>query len=296
MSEIVFSTSGLTKKYNRRNAVDNVSLSVKRGDIYGFVGLNGAGKTTLMRMAAGLVNPTAGSLSIFGANGNGLSAARRRTASIIEGPIFYPGMSGRENVAAYMGLLGKDAAKAGDYLNMVRLDPNSPQKARSYSMGMKQRLAIAMALSAEAELLFLDEPTNGLDPEGMYEIRQLLKYLNEQKGVTIFISSHILAELSKLATTYGFIHYGKLLRETSAAEIESSVGGRHILETSDNIAAVKLVGGRINNGRLEMDADKAADEVFKVLSSAGIGIRTFNTVQADLEDYFRALIGGANHG
>ncbi|MCL2675372.1 MAG: ABC transporter ATP-binding protein [Firmicutes bacterium] len=298
MGEILFQTHALCKNYNGKNVVDNVSLAVKKGDIYGFVGLNGAGKTTLMRMAAGLIRPTAGSLSLFGATGDKLDEARRKTASIIENPVFYPSMSGRENVAAYLGLLGKDKTKAAEYLRTVRLDPQSPKKARSFSLGMKQRLSIAMALAADAELLFLDEPTNGLDPEGMYEIRELLKYLNKERGVTIFISSHILSELEKLATTYGFIHYGRLIKEATLHEIEASMYKGYILEATDNALAHKImsdagVASNIIDGTLAIKGDINVSEAVAKLSGAGVAVLSLTAKHAELEDYFRNLIGGA---
>lgn len=295
MSEMVLSTKNLCKIYNNRKVVNNVSLNVKRGEIYGFIGLNGAGKTTFIRMIAGLITPSSGSYTLFDKSGKELDGARKKIASIIEKPIFYPNMSGLENLSLYMSLLKKDKSKAVDYLKMVQLNPASKQKVKEYSLGMKQRLSIAMALSAEAEFLLLDEPTNGLDPNGMYEIRELLKNLNKEKGVTILISSHILAELSKLANRFGFIHCGRLIKEASLEEIATSLQKTYILSTSQPQKTLELFGQKakpLKDNAIEVIGDITVSELFRILESNNIEILSFNTKQPDLEEYFRSLIGG----
>ncbi len=294
MSEIVLSTNNLCKVYNGKNVVDNVSLNVKKGEIYGFVGLNGAGKTTFIRMIAGLIAPTSGNFTLLDRPDNDLGLVRRKIAAIIEGPVFYPSMSGLENLSIYMSLMGKDKSRAADYLKMVQLSPASRLKVKAYSLGMKQRLALAMALSSNAEFLILDEPTNGLDPNGMYEIRELLKNLNREMGVTIFISSHILTELSKLANRFGFIHFGKLIKESTLAEISSSLQKTFVLTTSNPQKTMELFGenAAIVGENVELSADITATEVFKTLEKNDIEIISINTKQPDLEEYFRSLIGG----
>ena len=222
----VLQTRGLTKTYGTVNALENVTMTVPNGSIYGFVGKNGSGKTTLMRIVAGLVFPSGGSFALYGQTGEaGILAARKRMGAVIETPAIFPNMTARDNLKEQCKLIGCDDNRIDNILITVHLNDTGGKKVKNFSFGMKQRLGIAMALIGEPDFLMLDEPINGLDPEGIVEIRELLLRLNQEHGVTILISSHILSELSKLATHYGFIDRGHLLKEMEAKELDGQHNG-----------------------------------------------------------------------
>lgn len=215
---VILRTNHITKRYSHRPVVSDLSMTIHKGDIYGFIGKNGAGKTTLIRMITGLAKPSDGNILLFGKPD--LLEGRARIGTVIESPDFYPGMTARENLIAQCRLLGiNDLAQVDDILELVGLDDTGKKKARNFSLGMRQRLAIALALIGNPELLILDEPTNGLDPEGIKEIRELILRLNKERKITVLISSHILGELSKFATRYGIIHQGKLIEEFTEEEL-----------------------------------------------------------------------------
>lgn len=226
MENTILMTENLTKKYGKTLAVDHVSMTVNRGDIYGFIGVNGAGKTTFMRMVCGLARPTEGSLELYGASHpKALQKARKKMGALIEHPALYPNMSALENLEVqkrYLGLKGRPASEdtLRELLELVGLGDAAGKKAGAFSMGMKQRLGLAVALTGSPEFLVLDEPTAGLDPVGVVELRSLLLKLNQEKGLTIFFSSHDLSEMQRLATRYGFLEKGRLVREITAAELE----------------------------------------------------------------------------
>lgn len=221
MMNTILKTRGLTKTYGTLKALDNVTMNVPKGSIYGFVGKNGSGKTTLMRIVAGLVFPSGGEFGLYGqARKADILAARKRMGAVIETPAIFPNMTARDNLKVQCHVIGCDDSRIDGVLKTVNLCDTGGKKARNFSLGMKQRLGIAMTLIGEPDFLMLDEPTNGLDPEGIIEIRELLLRLNKERGVTILISSHILSELSKLATHYGFIDRGHLLKEMEAKELD----------------------------------------------------------------------------
>lgn len=213
----ILRTNHLTKKYGNNSVVKDLSLTVHEGDIYGFIGKNGAGKTTLIRMIAGLAKPTEGNLLLFG--GQNLTAARANIGTVIENPALYPNMTARNNMMVQVKLKGESPEQIDRLLELVGLADTGKKKAKNFSLGMRQRLAIAVALIGSPKFLILDEPTNGLDPQGIREIRELIVRLNKEEKITVLISSHILSELSKFATRYGIIHNGQLVEEFTEQEL-----------------------------------------------------------------------------
>lgn len=218
---IICLTNGLTKRYKNETALEGVNLTLHKGDIYGLVGENGAGKTTLIKLLAGLITPTSGSIQLLGADTpEKLDKAQTSIGYMIETPAVFSDMTAEQNLEVRRLQKGiKDRKSVADVLALVNLSNNS-KKVKNYSLGMKQRLALALALLGQPELLILDEPVNGLDPTGIVALRELLMKLNKEKKVTIIISSHILGELHKLATCYGFIHAGNLIEQISASELD----------------------------------------------------------------------------
>ena len=243
MEQVILKTNHLTKRYGHRAVVENLSMTIYKGDIYGFIGKNGAGKTTLIRMVTGLAAPSDGSIQLFGSGS--LLEGRRRIGTVIEAPAFYPGMTARENIVAFSKLQGlHDFSHTEDLLELVGLTHTGKKKCRNFSLGMNQRLAIASALIGDPELLILDEPTNGLDPEGMKEVRDLILKLNQEKGITVLVSSHILGELSKFATRYGIIHHGKLIEEFTEEDLwrRCAGTGRQDIDLEDYF--LSRIGGK----------------------------------------------------
>ncbi len=214
---VILRTNHLTKRYGHRTVLSDLSMTIYEGDIYGLIGKNGAGKTTLIRMAAGLASPSDGSILLFGKPD--LLQGRKEIGTVIESPALYPGMTARENLITQCKLQDADPAQIESILSLVGLGDTGAKKAKHFSLGMRQRLAIAVSLIGNPRLLLLDEPTNGLDPEGIREIRNLILKLNKERHITVLISSHILGELSKLATRYGILHHGVLLEEFTENEL-----------------------------------------------------------------------------
>lgn len=300
MEEIILHTTDLTKRYGKTNAVNGVNICIKKGDIYGFVGHNGSGKTTLMRMVASLIKPTSGSFTLFGGDGSN-RANLSRISSMIESPAIYPTLNAYNNIKSQCFVcnipLYKHETVINQLLELVGLSDTAKKKSKDFSLGMRQRLGIAMALVGEPEFMLLDEPTNGLDPQGIHEIRELLVKLNRDHGITILISSHILSELEKLATRYGFINKGILIKEITPSEIAKECGERTLV-TVDNIPATmdclnkaKLVYS-VNGSTFSIDTDMNAGELFKLLTADGINILSSQNTKVDLETYFLDLVGG----
>ena len=236
--ECVLKTQDLTKRYGKNLAVNKVSLTIEKGDIFGFIGANGAGKTTFMRMVCGLIYPTEGSLELFGASSpKELPKMRRKMGALIEHPAVYPNMSALQNLEIQRRYLdvdfGKDPEKTlMELLELVGLGDAADKKASKFSLGMRQRLGLAIALVGNPQFLILDEPTIGLDPIGVMELRELVRKLNRERGITILFSSHNLAEMAHIATKYGFLNKGKLLEVISAEEVQKLCEERGInLET-----------------------------------------------------------------
>lgn len=242
--EYVLKTNGLTKQYKKFKALNGLSMNVPKGAIYGFVGKNGAGKTTLIRIICGLQNPTNGDYEIYGMKNSdkGILGSRRRMGAVVETPSIQLDMTAEENLRQQYIILGMPSFDGIDnILKLVGLENTGKKKAKNFSLGMKQRLGIAIALCGDPDFLVLDEPINGLDPQGIIEVRELILKLNREKEITVLISSHILDELSKLATHYGFIDGGKIVREMSAEELEDACRKCVRIEVTDTKALTKVL-------------------------------------------------------
>ncbi len=304
-SDIVVETKGLTKKYGTTLALNNVSISVHRGEIYGFVGRNGAGKTTLIRVLTGIANPTSGSFTLLGAATKiEQKEARKHIAAMVETPALYMNMTAHDNLRTTLILKGlKDESLIRSRLEEVGLSDviASSKKAKDFSLGMKQRLGIAMALLGDPELLILDEPTNGLDPEGIREMRELLVNINKSRNITMIISSHILGELSKLATRFGFIDKGVIINEISSDDLFNKVSKSVIIKTDDNVRALAILNeayqNRVTseNGSIHVAEVNNSSEIVKLLVKSDINVVQFREQENGLEDYFINLIGGNHH-
>ena len=300
MMKDVIVTQNLTKMYGDKAAVSSMDMHVKQGDIYGFIGRNGSGKSTTLKMLCGLAFPTQGSIRVFGQSLS-RESVRKRIGVLIESPGLEPGRSAYENMylkASLMGIVDPDK-EIRELLTLTGLNPDNKKLVKRYSMGMKQRLGIAMALLGGPDLLILDEPINGLDPEGMNQLRSLLVDLNQKKGVTILVSSHILGELSKMATRYGIIKDGCLVKEISKEELSAECKDYLYLKTSDSKMAAVLLEEklRIRNyevrpeGEIRIYQKADSGQITTVMTSAGISVFAIYGHQQDLEGYFLDLMG-----
>ncbi|MBR1752605.1 MAG: ATP-binding cassette domain-containing protein [Ruminococcus sp.] len=299
MSDFILETKDLTKIFGEHKASDNINIHVKKGVIYGLIGRNGAGKTTLMKMVTGLSNPTSGSFSINGHSGSELKKVRRLVGCHIEAPGLYPDMTAYQNLKCKCIQRGiKDKGHIEELLELVGLSNTGKKKAAKFSLGMKQRLGIAMALIGSPELLILDEPINGLDPQGIREIREILIKLNE-RGLTIIISSHILDELAKIATDYGIIHGGRLIEEVTSEELFSMCRDKVIIKTPDTQScktALEKMGIDdidVNDGVIELSGhitETAA--INRSLLDDGIEVSEIYVQAETLEDHYLKLTGG----
>lgn len=300
----VIHTTGLSKRYKDKWAVDHLDLLVEQGDIYGFIGQNGAGKSTTLKLLCGLARPTQGEALLFGRPVCD-PVARRRVGALIEQPGLYPDLSGRENLRLYAALLGLDrpGQQVDGILETAGLPSREAKPVKRYSMGMKQRLGVALALLGSPDLLLLDEPINGLDPEGIREMRELLLRLNRERGLTILISSHILGELSKIATRYGIIQQGRMVEQITAGELEQKCADYLHLKTSQPQKAAALLEQAFHLTRWEMRPEgeiriyQAVDAkaVGQALAQAGIAVEELGLHRQDLEGYFLERMEGMKH-
>jgi ABC-2 type transport system ATP-binding protein len=290
MNEMVVQTQELTKKYGDRLAVDQVSMTVRRGEVYGFLGPNGAGKTTTLRMMLGLIRATSGSASVLGqpAGGPGVT---ERIGALIEGPGFYPFLSGRDNLRVMARYRGLDDRVADEALARVDLADRGDDKFKSYSLGMKQRLGVASALMGEPELIVLDEPTNGLDPAGMADMRALIVEL-ARGGQTVLLSSHLLAEVQEICDRVGVINNGRLLRESTVTELRGATTLRvrgvpldRALATAMRLAGEDGVRVEGEEVLLELPADRAPD-VTRALVADGVDVHEVTSRERSLEEVF----------
>ncbi len=303
MRDYIIETHNLTKKYGEQVSVSQVDIHVRRGRIYGLLGRNGAGKTTTMRMLLGLTAPTSGMIRIFGKNirENGKEILPR-TGSMIESPGFYPNLTGTENLRIFASLRGlKDPARIKNALELVNLPYKDKKRFSQYSLGMKQRLAIALAVMHDPELLILDEPTNGLDPIGIAEVRDFIRELCDSRGKTILISSHILSEISLLADDIGIIDHGRLLEEESMEELEKKNARFIHFGVTNAQKAGEILASRFRCRKFQLedagnlylyDTSQPVEKINQAFVEAGIGVREAHLCEDTLEDYFKRITGG----
>jgi ABC-2 type transport system ATP-binding protein len=289
MDEHVIETNGLTKRYGDRLAVDGVAMTVRRGEVYGFLGPNGAGKTTTLRMVLGLVRPTSGGVRLLG-QAPGSPAVTARVGALIEGPGFYPSLSGRDNLRVLARYRGLPGSAVEDALARVDLAGRGADRFRSYSLGMKQRLGVASALMGEPELIVLDEPTNGLDPAGMADMRALIVEL-ARGGQTVVLSSHLLAEVQDICDRVGIIDRGRLLRESTVAELR---GGRTLrvrgVPLDRTLAtALRLAGdeaAHLEGEHVVLGSGTDAPALTRALVADGVDVHEVTTAERTLEEVF----------
>ena len=302
--EYVLTTQGLSKHYRNFKALDSLTMHVPKGSIYGFVGRNGAGKTTLIRVICGLQAPTSGTYALYGVDGREKSIvrSRRRMGAVVETPSIYLDMTAVDNLKEQYRVLGLPSfAGILELLRLVGLDNTGRKKARNFSLGMKQRLGIAVALAGEPDFLVLDEPTNGLDPQGIIEIRELILKLNRERQITVLISSHILDELSRLATHYGFIDHGRMLKEISANQLEAACRKCLRLEVTDAGALVRVLDRMgadyqiLNDRQADVYAQVNISRLSRALDGEGCELLSAQERDESLESYFINLVGGGGH-
>ncbi len=296
--EYVLKTHELTKNYGMKKAVDGVSISIKKGDIYGFIGKNGAGKTTLMRMVLGAAVPSSGTLELF--DGENPDAARHRIGSLLETPSLYKNCSAYENLKRFSLLTGNSDKDIRAILRFVELGDTGKKKVGQFSLGMKQRLGIAIAMLGHPDFLILDEPVNGLDPEGIRDIRDLILRLNKELGITILVSSHLLDELAKVVTIYGIINNGVLVEQISAEELQQKCRRRLLVTVDDTEKALEIIRGQLGDIELSLEEntividshleDSAA--INTALVENGISVIELQRQTATLESYFMERVGG----
>lgn len=303
--DYVLQTQGLTKRYRRGKALDGLTMAVPKGAIYGLVGKNGAGKTTLLRLICGLQEPSSGSYSLYGVSNDRkeLLKVRRRMGAVVETPSIYLNMSAGENLEQQALILGlPDVNGLGELLELVGLENAGPKKAGHFSLGMRQRLGLAVALVGDPDFLVLDEPTNGLDPQGIVDLRELILKLNRERRVSFLVSSHILGELSRTATHYGIIDRGRMVKELSARELEQSCRKRLVLQVTDTAALARTLDGLhleykiLSDSEAELFAKPNVTRLAAALSEAGCEILDLREKDENLESYFLSLVGGAQHG
>lgn len=302
--EYVLETHALTKTYKRFTALDGLTMHIPKGAIYGFVGRNGAGKTTLIRLICGLQTPTSGSYSLYGTpyDTAGIARSRVRMGAVVETPSIYLDMTAADNIREQYRVLGVPSDEGiTELLTLVGLTDTGKKAAKHFSLGMRQRLGIAIALAGNPDFLVLDEPINGLDPQGIVEMRELILKLNRERAITVLISSHILDELSRLATHYGFIDGGRMIREMSAEEVEMRCRKCVRVEVSDTkpLARVLTKMGieyRIEDeARADIYADVQVTSLVEALSAEHCTVYAMREQDESLESFYMNLVGGERH-
>lgn len=301
----ILQTNRLSKKIGSKMLVTDVDIHIRKGEIYGFLGPNGAGKTTVMKMITNLWKPASGTIELFGERLTPKSYdVLKRMGSIIEFPVFYDHMTGRENLQLHCEYMGYyNTGSVENAMQMLNLTDAADQPVRNYSLGMKERLGIARAVMCKPELLILDEPTNGLDPAGMKQIRDLLKMLNSEYGITIMISSHILSEVESIADTVGIIHHGRMMKEIRMQDIEeTNLNYVEISVTDEKKAAyvlaemLKLHNFKVfDNGKIRIyDHSVSTQQLTKTLALNDVEVMGIGKKAETLEDYFLKLTGEGN--
>lgn len=302
--DYILTADGLCKSYRDFRALSGLTMRVPRGAIYGLVGRNGAGKTTLIRLVCGLQEPTSGGYTLFGLDSasKDIHKARRRMGAVVETPSIYLDLSAADNVREQYRVLGVPSDDGiNDLLELVGLADTGKKKARNFSLGMRQRLGIAIALAGDPDFLVLDEPVNGLDPQGIIETRELILKLNRERQITVLISSHILDELSRLATHYGFIDGGRMVKEISAHELEAACRKCLRVEVTDTRILARVLDGMgveykiLSEGRADLFAQPVISQLFAALAKEGCELLSAQERDESLESYFINLVGGESH-
>lgn len=301
---MILKATNISKIYGKHKALDKVSIEIKRGMIYGLIGENGAGKSTFMRVIMGLITIDEGDIELFGETGTkGLQHARRKMGQSIETPALYPELTAQQNLQVQAANGGVSPREIDDLLHLMNLSHTGKKKVKNFSLGMRQRLAIASTLITNPEFLILDEPTNGLDPSGIVEMREIIQRLVTERGITVLLSSHLLDELSQIATHYGILHGGKLINELSREELASETRQYIEVETNEVQKAVVVLDTlgitdyEVINGT-EINIFEHLDDVANINRSlvlANVNVSRIGTTRQKLEDYFLQLTGGKIH-
>ena len=297
----LITTNGLCKVYGGQLVIDHVDMHIPESSIYGFVGENGSGKTTIMRLLTGLAEPSAGSFTLFGVSNKDrqIYEVRRQVSAIVEVTSLIPSMTARDNMVyqeLYLGIKQTEEERM-ELLRKVHLEEVGEKKVRNFSLGMKQRLGIALALMSHPKLMLLDEPMNGLDPEGIAELRELLIEMNQKEGITVLISSHILSELEKIASCYGFISHGKLLEEITAEGLQDkcrksvNVKVSDVTKTEAILAKLKIQDYKsFPSGDIKIFENIAINDLVVALTNGGVTVLGINSQEESVEDYYLSLI------
>lgn len=298
--EYIVETKNLTKRFGKETAVERLDMKIPKGEVYGFLGPNGAGKTTTIRMLLGLMRPTSGSIQLFHKDlKQNRKAILAKVGSLVENPSYYPHLTAYENLEALRKIVGVSKARIREVLDIVRLTAAANKKVKGFSLGMKQRLGIAAALLNEPQLLILDEPTNGLDPSGIIEIRNLIKRLPEETGMSILISSHLLSEIDQMATTVGIVSKGKMIFQDSIEAMRELANQTISLKVSNHEQAWRIlmasgmqVEQRGDNIRLNESADERVAEAVRLLVEKGQSIYRVEEEKRSLEEIFLHMTRG----
>lgn len=302
--EYALTTNALCKNYRHFKALNSLSMHVPKGSIYGFVGKNGAGKTTLIRLICGLQNPTSGDYTLYGIKNTekDIRKSQRRIGAVVETPSIYLDMTAEDNLKEQYRILGLPSFDdIPSLLHLVGLEDTGKKKAKNFSLGMRQRLGIAIALCGDPDFLVLDEPVNGLDPQGIIEIRELILKLNRERQITVLISSHILDELSRLATHYGFIDSGRLIKEISAEELERTCQRSIRMEVSDMRVLARVMEELeieyhvISDTQVDVFTKITATKVILELAKKGCEVISIHERDESLESYYVSLLGGGKN-
>ncbi len=301
MREIVLQTKGLTKKFKNFTALNSADMTVYRKDIYGLIGRNGAGKTTLMKTVTGLTQKTEGDFEIFGKNSREYENEKKRIGCLIENPAFFPNLTAYQNLRYYAYQKGiTDLRQIDDALELVKLTDVKERKFRKFSLGMKQRLGIAFAMLDNPDLIILDEPINGLDPIGISELRETFRKLNEERGITLIISSHILSELYAVANRFLFIENGRVLKEVSKDELDLECSRCIVVRSDDTKRGAMMIEDKLGINDYKVIDDReiriyspnvSSVDVNRMLVSGGLNVSEIFESGVSLEDYFKQLVG-----